>query len=337
MKALVYTAPGYLEWTDWPEPEPSPGDALVRVEATGICGSDIAGFLGKSSRRTPPLILGHEVVGTVLRTPAGAATGPGRRVVANPLMTCGRCAACVAGRDNLCTDWKLLGMDRVQGAFAAMVAVQERNLYPVPPDMPTELALLVEPLANTVHLIRRLEDIQPKTVLLMGAGAQGTLCLMLLRATTDMKVAVVEVNSERRRLAQELGAHLVVDPAEGDAAAGVLRWRPSGVDVAIEAVGASDTRATCIRCVCKGGYVLLLGLHEQCSETDYAAVVRNEITLAGSFAYTRDDFERSLRLLTEKRIDPSPLVELRPMGEGLAAFEELIRTPGRTVKIGLRP
>src|SRR5216110_926550 len=114
MKALVYTGPGRVEIQEVAEPTVGTGDALLGIEVAAICGSDIHGFLGHSERRKPGLILGHEAVATVEKVHASV-TGwkPGQRVVINPLMPCWSCPACLAGKQNLCANWKVLGLDRV--------------------------------------------------------------------------------------------------------------------------------------------------------------------------------------------------------------------------------
>src|SRR6478736_2807391 len=109
MRALVYKSPPKAVIEDWPRPYAGAGEVEIAVSTAGICGGDVTGFLGRSRRRKPPLILGHELVGR---------TGEGRRVVADPLITCGRCAECISGHGNLCRDLRLLGMDRTDGCFA---------------------------------------------------------------------------------------------------------------------------------------------------------------------------------------------------------------------------
>jgi len=114
MRALVYTAPGRVEMADRPRPVSVEGEIEVGVEVAGICGSDVSGFLGHSARRRAPLVLGHELVGRA---------ADGRRVVVNPLISCGRCGACLSGAQNLCSTWRLLGMDQTSGTFAEFVTV----------------------------------------------------------------------------------------------------------------------------------------------------------------------------------------------------------------------
>src|SRR5882757_797861 len=122
MRALVYMGPEKVEIQDVPIPAPQAGEALLKIHASGICGSDIHGFLGHSERRKPGLILGHEAVATIAEVhPSVETWKPGQRVVVNPLITCGRCAACLTGRQNICGSWKVLGLDRTQGTYAEFV------------------------------------------------------------------------------------------------------------------------------------------------------------------------------------------------------------------------
>ena len=141
MKALVYTGPETLDYRETPNPEPG-RDALIRVAHVGICGSDMHAWAGHDERRPAPLILGHEVAGTVVDGP-----GAGARVAVNPLVTCGACEECGAGQDNLCATRQIISMPPRDGAFAEMLAMPHGNLIPIPDGAPTEKAALTEPLA----------------------------------------------------------------------------------------------------------------------------------------------------------------------------------------------
>ena len=156
MKALVYTDTLELQYRDEPDPEAAPGEVLVQIEAVGICGSDMHAYHGHDARRVPPLILGHEAVGVVQ-------TGrqKGRRVVLNPLITCGECNYCQSGRSNLCASRELIGMRR-PGAFADYISIPERNLLDMPQDMDPVIASLTEPAATSLHAIYLAERIMPR-------------------------------------------------------------------------------------------------------------------------------------------------------------------------------
>src|SRR6202035_4691666 len=123
MRALVYTAPGKVELEQRSRPEPRVGEEEIAIEVAGVCGSDISRFLGHSALRKPPLVLGHELVGR---------RRDGQRVVANPLLSCSRCAACLSGAQNLCDSWKLLGLGTTPGTFAEYVALPSTQVYEVP-------------------------------------------------------------------------------------------------------------------------------------------------------------------------------------------------------------
>ncbi|HEY9269806.1 alcohol dehydrogenase catalytic domain-containing protein, partial [Achromobacter sp.] len=144
MKALVYTAPSQLTYREEPDPVQADGDALLRIEAVGICGSDMHAYHGHDPRRNPPLILGHEFVGTRV-----GGSRAGQRVTGNPLIHCGHCDFCVQGRNNLCRNRSMVGMTR-PGAFAEFMAIPERCLIPVPQDMPAAAAALTEPAATAL-------------------------------------------------------------------------------------------------------------------------------------------------------------------------------------------
>ena len=149
MKALVYDAVEKLTYRDMPDPFAGAGQSLIRVEASGICGSDMHAFLGHDERRPSPLILGHEAAGTIVGGPRD-----GTRVTINPLVTCGKCRACKAGRDNLCPERMIISMPPREGAFAEMVVMRDENLVTVPDDVPLRKAALAEPLACGWHAVR---------------------------------------------------------------------------------------------------------------------------------------------------------------------------------------
>ena len=173
MKALVYTGPGRIVYREEPDPIPEAGEALIQVEAVGICGSDLHAYLGHDERRPPPLILGHEASGLAL-----SGKRQGERVVINPLVTCGQCDDCLGGRSNLCVQRQIIGMPPRQGAFAELVKIPEINLVPMPGDFDPVKAALAEPTATALHAISASEKalrrplVEART-LVLGAGAVG--------------------------------------------------------------------------------------------------------------------------------------------------------------------
>lgn len=341
MRALVFSDIRQVTMQTRPEPLPAPDEILLKVIGTGICGSDMAGFLGHSPRRKPPLVLGHEALGTVAQMPqnppADGGEWPfhaGQRVVVNPLMPCGACAACRSGQTNICAGWRLLGMDQVPGAFAEWVAVPAKNVFPLPDDLSDERAAMIEPLANGVRLFRLISQHNFGTLALFGAGTQGCLMLALARLLGYRDIAIVDVNPQRLEVARQLGAKHLINARETDPATAIrAAFGGLGADITIDAHGDESVRRACVAATRKGGEILLLGLHEVQSAIDFTAVVRNELRLQGSFSYTPADFARSKRLIENRDVDLSAWTITRPLEEGQAAFDLLATDPGATMKI----
>ncbi len=324
MKALVYTAVNRVEILERPQPVPGDGEVLVQVAATGICGSDLHGFLGHHARRQPGLVLGHETVGI-----ARSGLLAGRRVVVNPLTACGDCRACALGTPNVCATWRLLGLDDVQGAFAEYLVVPEENVLPIPDGVPDSRAVLTEPLANAVHILGLLPAQRGLRGAILGGGTLGAL-IMLVALRWGMEVeAVVEPNAARAEALRRLGAPRVIDPR--------VESLPEGLDFAVDAVGRSTTRQAAVRSVRKGGTVLLLGLDEGDTTLDFQDLVRREIRLQGSFAFTPDDFRDALGMIADGHVQLDSFTDILPLAEGQAAFERLANDPGDRLKILLQP
>ncbi|MDA0838800.1 MAG: alcohol dehydrogenase catalytic domain-containing protein [Planctomycetota bacterium] len=337
MKALVYTAPNTLEMRDVDLPQPASAEALLRVQAAGICGSDMGGFLGHSLRRKPPLVLGHELVGTVVSCDSPSFQ-PGTRVCVNPVFSCLRCDNCLAGRQNICSGWKLLGMDDVQGAYAEYVLAPVSALHQVPESLPDEVACLPEPVACGVHLLRLASKQEFGSVAIFGAGTQGTLIQILARLLGYRKIFVSDVNKERLAVSEKLGADVVVHAGEKDVVETIRSETGGrGADLTIDAVGRSVTRQNAIAACKDGGEVLLLGMAEATTEVDFMSFLRREVCLKTSFAYSAADFRRAVELVVGGAIDIEPWIEVRPLEDGQAAFEKMIGNPGNTIKLVLKP
>ena len=341
MKALVYTAPRTLEMREVEEPRPGPGEVLIRVSMTGICGSDMHGFLGHSARRKPGLVLGHETHGTVSALGEGvdkSLDSPG--VSVNPLIACGRCAACRAGRQNVCADWRILGLDTTHGAFAESVCVPARNVFPLPAEVSEAEAVMIEPLANAVHLL----SLAPvyagmfPTAAIFGGGTLGAAILSVARTRGIRVVAQVEPNPQRAKVARSLGAECVLDPNAGDVAAEIYRLTDGrGVDLAIDAVGREVVRQAAAASVTRGGTVLLLGLDQGPTSLDFIDLIRREVRLQCSFTYTDADFAAAFALVARRAVDYRQWTDILPLAEGQQAFERLAADPGDRLKIILKP
>ncbi len=329
MKALVYTAPDYLAYRDEPDPSPMPGEVLIDVEAVGICGSDMHAYHGHDPRRAPPLILGHELAGTILAGP-----GTGRRVTVNPLITCGVCEYCVSGRNNLCANRSMIGMTR-PGGFAEQMTIPASSVIDLPQDMDPCRAALTEPAATALHalglalraLARPLPEI---SALVIGGGAIGLLSALLLDSYGCRDIVLAETNPLRRSTAQKTGVAHVSDPL-------VTAQAENSAELVIDAVGGRSTRAAALAAVKPGGVVVHIGLMDWASEIDMRKLTLAEITLIGTYTYTTADLRATVRALNEGAFGDLAWVETRGLDDGARAFADLAAGRSGAAKIVLVP
>jgi 2-desacetyl-2-hydroxyethyl bacteriochlorophyllide A dehydrogenase len=329
MKALVYTHPNEMTYRDEPTPAPATGEVLIRVEAVGICGSDMHAYHGRDPRRMPPLILGHELAGEIVQGPLS-----GKRVTVNPLITCGHCEFCVQGRNNLCANRTMIGMTRA-GAFAEYVTTAAGSIIDIPEGMALRAAALTEPAATALHAIhaamRALVRPLPEcTVLVIGGGAIGLLAALLLRNYGCHHVHLAETNALRRSGAQRAAGCATYDPA-ADA-----QPRDS-TDLVIDAVGAATTRQAALAAVKPGGVIIHVGLADASSEIDMRKLTLAEITLIGIYTYSTADLRAAVGALHEGGFGNLDWVEERPLAEGARAFRDLHEGRAAAAKIVLRP
>ncbi len=336
MKSVVWNGPEKMSVEETPEPTAEPGTVILRPEAAGICGSEIEGYLGRMGNRTPPLVMGHEFAGTVVEVGEGVdPEWQGRRVTVNPLLSCGRCPVCRAGLENVCPERTLIGIHH-PGAFAEYVRVPESALFPIPDDLPMNAAALCEPFANGVHAVRLTKIAEPLGhAVVIGAGTIGLMVMQAALLSSIPNVAVVEPHERRRSLAADLGAHAVFE--SGEEAADTVREATDGIgaDAVFDAVGASQTRRLAADLLRPGGAAVFIGLHEDETPIGFHDVVRRQITIRGSYAYTRDDFERALDWISEGRAGLGALEPVLPLEKGPDAFSELVRGPSERVKVFL--
>lgn len=324
MKALVYDGVETLGYRDVPKAEAREGEHLIRIMASGICGSDMHAYLGHDDRRPAPLILGHEAAGIIEGGP-----DDGRRVTINPLVTCGSCAACIAGRENLCGDRQIISMPPREGAFAQYVAMPNRNLVTVPDTVPLSKAALAEPLAVSWHAARlALEAIHPKmerTALVIGGGAIGLAAALALRAMGIGDITIAEPNDKRRAFLAERCNLSVTNNATNSAT------------VVIDAVGYASTRAQASAIAAPGGVIAHVGLGEDADGLDVRRMTLQEITFIGTYTYTAQDFRDTAQAIFDNRLGPLDWIEERALSDGAQAFRELRQGSVAAPKIILDP
>jgi 2-desacetyl-2-hydroxyethyl bacteriochlorophyllide A dehydrogenase len=333
MNALVYLGPRRMELRDVPEPAPGPGEVVIETAASAICGSDLHGFREASPRRVPPLIMGHETVGSIASVGEGVDRGRlGQRVVLRPVLACRACDACMAGRTNLCASGRLVGRD-VPGGFAERFAVPEQAAVEIGSDTSDDVATLIEPLANAVHVTAR--AVRPNDdVLVLGAGPIGVLMARMSLERGASRVYITDRVPSRLELAGAQGAWpLDADTAE-EKVTEVTRGR--GVDVVIDAVGVDATWASAIRAVRPGGRIEIVGFGSGSVVVPAFEVIGREVTISGSYAWVDDEFAMAVELIEGGAVDTTGWFTSSTFAEGERAFDELVDATG-LFKVVLRP
>lgn len=310
MKALRKIRPERgLEFVDVDVPVPSSThEVLVRVTATGICGSDLHVDNWTSSysfiAASLPITLGHEFVGV-----ACSGQWNGRRVVVRPSVTCGHCAACVAGNHDACDRRTGIGMTR-NGAFAPWVCVPLRNCVPVPDTVPDHLAALAEPLSISMQALRIAGEVRGKTVLVMGPGTIGQGIAVLARRAGAARVAISGQHDDARLdVLRRMGFECVFDVAKTPLADAVVQWAgQDAVDLVFEATGVPETITEAMPLMRRNGVVVVTGIHARPLSIDLTFLVRRQIQLRGSFRPPESNWPQALELLGELADVITPMV-----------------------------
>lgn len=341
MHALVYRGVEQLHLEDVAEPEPAAGEVLVQVAACGICGSDLHGYLGHSARRDAnvPLIMGHEFTGRIVGSgqDVPGALAVGTRVVVQPQISCGSCRACRSGRANICPHMRILGIER-PGAFAPLVAVPAHRIFPLPDALDDVDGTLVETLAVEVHLFHQMVPSLLRSVVILGAGAQGLLAVQLARLLGIPQVIVSDVVPQRLAMASQMGATITVQ-ADAEDVVDIARRATDnwGVDLVIDAVGAPVTRRQAVAMAAPGGTIGLIGLGEGETTLNFLPVVNKELQVLGSYCYSDDEFQRALELIASGQIQVGAMTCVAPLSEGVAYFRRLLEEPAGLTKVLLSP
>jgi len=335
MKALVLKNYNEFAYQNVPEPKIREDEVLIAVRACGICGSDVHGMDGSTGRRRPPIIMGHEASGVIAEAGEKAtAWKRGDRVTFDSTIYCGSCWFCQRGAINLCDARRVLGVScedyRQDGAFAEYVAVPQRILYRLPDAVSFERAAMVEALSVAVHAVERTPISLGDTAVVVGAGMIGLLVVQALRLAGCGTVIAVDLDADRLKLAQSLGADVGLKADECDVAAEVKdRTRGRGADLAVEAVGAGPSLQTALACLRKGGTATLIGNLQPAVELPLQAVVTRQFTLIGSCA-SSGEYPACLDLMARGAVNVQALISATPpLAEGAAWFKRLYaREPG---------
>ena len=333
MRALHYPRYGHLEMVDLPVPEVAPGEALLRVAACGVCGSELETFKARNARRPPPLVMGHEFCGVVEEVGPGVEKElRGRSVVCNAVVPCLDCVRCRRGDTHLCGERQVFGMHR-SGAFAGFVSVPAHCLVDWPASLPATAACLAEPLANGIHVVGLTRHLNVKTVLVFGSGPIGLMCQQAFQAMLGATVIVTDLDAMRLQVARRLGAYRTVDAKIGSALDCVAELTDGeGADVVVDAVGSAATKRYALTCCRPGGAVVWIGLHGNGMTLDSYDVTLAEKQIFGTYSARLAELTQALDLMKQGKVDVTSWVRSFPLERAVEAFDQLLSGSGDPVK-----
>ncbi len=343
MKSLLLSEYNHLEIADMPLPIAGPGEVLIRVEACGICGSDVHGFDGSTGRRIPPIVMGHEAAGTVESVGSGVhGFKAGDRVTFDSTVYCGECAFCKSGDVNLCDNRQVIGVScgdyRRHGAFAEYVAVPQHIVYHLPASIDFSEAAMLEAVSVALHGVRVSEVKGGEAALVIGAGMIGLLTLQAARAAGCAQVFISDVDTTRLSLAEQVGADKILHASGAELLSEIQKLTGGrGVDMVYDAVGRNETVASAIDCVRKGGTVSLIGNITPEVTLPLQKVVSRQIRMQGSCA-SSGEYPQAIELISNGKIQVKPLITaVASLEEGPRWFERLHSREPNLMKIILTP
>ena len=334
MKALVYTDIEKVVYQDYENPKIKPGESLIKISASGICGSDMHAYHGKDERRVPPLILGHEISGVVEK---GKTIG--QKVIVNPLISCGDCEFCNLGSEHLCKHRALLGMNKPivkEGGLAELIAVPDSNLNDLPKNLDIKKGAISEPTAVSLHAVEIGEKnlsipIIDAKILIIGGGAIGILSALILeKIKKNNKLTLIEINKKRLKVCQNNLSSKVLMPNSKDLTI-------NSFDFVIDAVGNDKTRQTAVQFAKPGSVIVHAGLTNSDGKFDFRKITLQEISFIGTYCYTAKDFKQTINILKDGLIGDLNWIEYRELKNGAEAFKQIHNGTCAAPKIILIP
>jgi L-iditol 2-dehydrogenase len=332
MKAGVLHAIGDIRCATVDTPQPGPVDVVVRVRACGICGSDVTRVFQTGMYHLPE-VPGHEFAGEVAAVGSGmSGFTVGDRVAVIPLIECGGCPSCLIGEYSMCENYDYLG-SRSAGGFAEYVRVPARNLVRLPPEVSFETGALTEVMAVALHALRRAGGLLGgERVAVFGAGTVGLLVAQWAKALGAGSVCSMDIVQAKLDVARELGSDLCLHSGQSDVLGALRRWTEGrGVDLAVEASGASEALEQAVGCLASRGKLVLVGRPEQpvaLTVPIFELILRKQLDLFGTWAWSRlpaTEWRTALAFASQGAIQAGPLISHRYPIDRVAEAFRIIR------------
>jgi len=343
MKALVLEEYNKFVYREWPEPEITATEVLVHVKAVGICGSDVHGMDGSTGRRKPPIIMGHEAAGVIVKTGSDVKSWKtGDRVTFDSTIYLLNDWYTLKGLYNLSDNRMVLGVSpeeyRRHGAFADYVNIPQHILYKVPEEVTFTQAAMVEPVAVAAHAVELASVGWNDSVVVVGAGMIGLFVIQVLRSKGCGKIIVVDIETEKLEMAKKLGADYIFNQKTDNVKQEIIALTSNrGADCSFEVVGIDATVETAIESVRKGGTVTLIGNLSPFVRLPLQTVVTRQIRVQGSCAIC-GEYQAVLDMIARKHIDVNSLLSAEaPLSEGAVWFDRLYKKEPGLIKVVLIP
>ena len=337
MIQMTLSAPKTITKSEAPVPEPKTGEVVIKIESSGICGSDIHAYYNKHPFVSLPIITGHEFSGSVSAIGAGVSDfAIGDRVTVMPQVYCEDCLNCKAGRYNICSSLKVIGC-QTPGASQEFLAVDAKLVLKLPDDMTFDTGAMLEPIAVGIHACKRATGggVTGKKVIVQGAGTIGNLAAQAAKALGADSVMITDMIDPRLDIAKKCGIDHTVNIAKQDIVSKISEhWGVNGADVIIECVGLQSAIDQAINIGRKGSDIVVAGVFGDHTTVNMGLVQDKELNIIGTLMYTKEDWLDAIRFVTEKKIQPEPLMSARfTLPELGSAFEYIENNKETALKV----
>lgn len=334
MKTLTRFGVEDVKFQEQDKPVIGEGEVLLKVEACGVCGTDMHVYKGMANNWKLPGVIGHEFSGEIAEIHDSVKNYKlGDKVTVQPLMNCGECDFCKEGKTNLCNDMTLVGGE-INGGMAEFVAVKAKQLKVLPKDFELKYGALVEPTATVGHALNRRKNKTPKNAIIFGAGSLGLIALQLLKDVCE-KVIVVDIAPKRLEVALDLGAYSVINSMEDDVNDGVAKaFNNRKADLIIDAAGVTPVRKAIFDTIRPGGEIICIALGAQEYTVDFMQLVTQEISVYGTQCHTMaDDYDDAIAFIEKNTEGFDKVVTFLPLEEGEKALDTLAHNPNEYIKV----